>query len=137
MNLLTVRRQGKQLTLDPGVAWTHPGELPADEELILGLRPERLKLQPKEQPGIPVEVALVEKLGAEVILGCRILHPGDKQSGDLLRQDLIFVRVSGNPHVTSGTRVSLGYAANGVNWYSTRTGEALHATESSALPHCA
>jgi multiple sugar transport system ATP-binding protein len=137
MNLLTVRRQGKQLMLDAGVSWVHPGDLPAGEELILGLRPERLKLQPAEQPGIPVEIGLVEKLGAEVILGCRILHPGSKQPQDLLRQDLVFVRVSGNPHVTPGARASLGYDAAGVNWYSTQTGEALHAAGSPALPHCA
>ena len=126
MNLLPVRQQGQQLTLEAGATFTHPGQLPADKELILGLRPERLRLQPAEQPGIPVEVSVVEKLGAEVILGCRVLHPGGRQSGDLLRQDLVFVRISGNPHVAIGTRASLGYDAAGVNWYSPQTGKALH-----------
>ncbi|ANK89192.1 MULTISPECIES: ABC transporter ATP-binding protein [unclassified Rhizobium] len=126
MNLLPVWRQGQQLTLEAGATFTHPSEVPVEKELILGLRPERLRLQSAEQPGLPVEVSLVEKLGAEVILGCRIVHPGDRQSGALLRQDLVFVRISGNPHIAIGTRASLGYDAADVNWYSSQTGKALN-----------
>jgi multiple sugar transport system ATP-binding protein len=125
MNLLTVRRKGSELTLDDAVRWTHPGSLPAGEDLVLGLRPERLRLEPEGAPGIPVEVALVEKLGAEVIVGCHVLQPGDTHTGDLLRRDLIFVRISGNPPLSIGMRASLGYEASGVTWFSPTTGEAV------------
>jgi multiple sugar transport system ATP-binding protein len=125
MNLLTVRRDGSRLALDGGASWTHAGELPGEGEMILGLRPERVTLQAEGQARIPVEVALVEKLGAEVIVGCRILTPDGRKSADLMRQDLIFVRVSGNPHLAIGARASLDYDAAGVNWYSAETSEAL------------
>ncbi|MER2633735.1 MAG: hypothetical protein ABTQ30_07710, partial [Rhizobiaceae bacterium] len=70
-------------------------------------------------------VVLVERLGAEVILGCRAISADGKSSGDLLRQDLIFVRVAGNPHVAPGAKVSLGYDADAATWYSADTEQAL------------
>jgi multiple sugar transport system ATP-binding protein len=136
MNLLTVKRQGNRLTLSDaeGVSWEHPGALPEDAEMILGLRPERLELQKEGTPGIPVEVAFVEKLGAEVILGCRILSPGGRQTGDLLRQDLVFVRISGNPPMKPGTHGALGDDTQSVNWYSAKTGAAISPVRSPSLP---
>ena len=125
MNLLNVRRNGLNLITEDGASWRHPGAIPDEERLILGLRPERLKLQPEGQAGIPAEVVLVERLGAEVILGCRLANSGAPAAADLLRQDLIFVRVSGNPRVGTGARVSLGYEADAALWYSGRTEEAL------------
>jgi len=125
MNLLDVRRDGARLSLEAGTSWSHPGAFPAGGRLILGLRPERLKLLPEGQPGIPAQVALVERLGAEVILGCRPVSADGTSSGDLLRQDLIFVRVAGNPRVAPGAKVSLGYDADAAIWYSAETGQAL------------
>lgn len=135
MNLLTVKRLGKRLNLveAEGVSWEHSGEFPEDDELILGLRPERLELREEGAVGIPVEVSLVEKLGAEVILGCRILSPDARQTGDLLRQDLVFVRISGNPHVKPGTRGALGYDVKRVNWYAAKTGAAISVAGPSLL----
>jgi multiple sugar transport system ATP-binding protein len=131
MNLLTVRRDGDRLALDGGASWVHPGGLPdkpsSGGAMILGLRPERLTLRAAGEPGIPVEVALVEKLGAEVIVGCRVLSPGAGKAADLLRQELVFVRVSGNPHLSIGAPAVLGYEADAVNWYSAETGAALPA----------
>lgn len=125
MNLLDVQRHDQQLTLEGGTSWTHLGHMPAGDKLVFGIRPERLRLLPEGQAGIPVEVAMVEKLGAEVILGCHILGSSSKPSNDLLRQDLIFVRISGNPHISVGTKASLGYDADMVNWYSAETGKAI------------
>jgi len=135
MNLLTVRQKAGELTLYDAVRWTHPGSLPEGDELVLGLRPERLRLQPDGEPGIPVEVALVEKLGAEVIVGCRVRVPGETRREDLMRQDLIFVRISGNPHLTVGSTATLGYDADGVTWFSARTGEAIVPATRPAVVH--
>jgi multiple sugar transport system ATP-binding protein len=133
MNLLKVRRSGSQLTLEEGASWQHPGVIPAEERLILGLRPERLKLQPEGQPGIPAEVVVVERLGAEVVIGCGMVSPHGRTAGDLVRQDLVFVRMAGNPRVASGTRVSLGYEADAAIWYSAETEQALPELRPTAL----
>jgi multiple sugar transport system ATP-binding protein len=135
MNLLTVQRQAKRLSLSDDVSWIHHGELPGgNDDLILGIRPENLKLRSESQHGIPAEVALVEKLGAEVILGCRVLSAG--KSDDQLRQDLVFVRIAGGqPHPVAGTRVLLGYDAGAANWYSTETGIALPVNDCPARPY--
>ena len=127
MNLLTVRRDGRRLALADGPAWDHAGLLPEGEELILGLRPENLAPQPEGTPGIPAEVSLIEKLGAEVVLGCRLASPGAAPTDELLRRDLVFVRVAGNPGLSVGARVSLGYDPARASWFSSRTEEALHA----------
>jgi len=135
MNLLTVKRQGNRLLLseDESVSWEHSGEMPDGDKMILGLRPERLQLQAEGTSGIPIEVSLVEKLGAEVILGCRILSPSGQPTGNLLRQDLVFVRMSGNPHVKPGTHGVLGYDAANVNWYSAESGAAISSTQTPML----
>lgn len=125
MNLLDVQRHGQQLVLAGGTSWTHNANMPESDRLIFGIRPERLHLKPEGQTGIPVEIVMIEKLGAEVILGCHILGSTNKPSNDLLRQDLVFVRISGNPHIPIGTRAALGYEPEMVNWYSAETGRAI------------
>jgi multiple sugar transport system ATP-binding protein len=131
MNLLTVRRDGDRLALEDGASWAHPGGLPDKSSnrgrMILGLRPERLTLRAAGEPGIPVVVTLVEKLGAEVIVGCRIRSSDAGKAADLMRQELVFVRVQGNPHLATGAHAALGYNADAVNWYSAETGAALPA----------
>jgi len=131
MNLLNVVRYDNRLVLedDNSVSWDHSGEMPDSDKMILGIRPECLKLQAEGSSGIPVEVSMVEKLGAEVILGCQIISPGKQKKGNLLRQDLVFVRISGNPHIKSGTHGVLDYDAASVNWYSAESGAAIPTTQ--------
>lgn len=124
MNLLNVGIEDGHLSLED-CRWQAGHALPAERDAILGIRPENFRLMPQGQGEIPVEIAVVERLGAEVILGCRIVSEGGLSSGTLLRQDLLFVRLPGNPGLSHGDRVGLSYDPSKINWYSQATGVAI------------
>jgi len=128
MNLLTVRAKGGFLEHQDNISWHHDGFIPEAQELVLGVRPEKLRLTSQSENTLAVEIVQIEKLGAEVIVGCR-LHGGEKKSpqgGDeLLRQDLIFVRIGGSPQLKVGEQAFLTYDARDARWFSAKTGEAI------------
>ncbi|WP_347312071.1 ABC transporter ATP-binding protein [Defluviimonas sp. SAOS-178_SWC] len=130
MNLMNVTISGNALTLDR-CTWQAAHPLPQDGQAILGIRPENFRLVPEGQGPLPVEIVLVERLGAEVILGCQVLSGQAGKADALLRQDLIHVRVAGNPGLSHGDRAALTYDADRLNWYSTETGVALDASGAS------
>ncbi|MFC0201234.1 ABC transporter ATP-binding protein [Paracoccus rhizosphaerae] len=130
MNLLDVATARGTVSIPGGPSWGHEA---APENALMGIRPENLVLNPEGDGPIPVEVVVVERLGAETIIGCRILS--DRRDQRFLDTDLVFVRVQGNPRIVAGTRYALSYAAEDVRWFDRATGAAIpHAT---ALPNCA
>ncbi|SMO97720.1 ABC transporter ATP-binding protein [Paracoccus laeviglucosivorans] len=134
MNLLNVRQHGTVLSLDGGAEWTHPGILPT-KQASLGIRPENLNLRPEGEGLIPIEVSLVERLGAETLLGCRMVSKAASET--LLGEDLIFVRVQGNPQIEASARFGLSYAADDVRWYDQTSGQAVTVCDNSPLSRCA
>jgi len=126
MNLLTLQSDAGTLTYQDKVSWVHHGHVPDGRELVLGVRPEKLHLTSNCDNGIAVQVAQIEKLGAEVIVGCRLqgieAYQGEE---DLLRQDLIFVRISGSPQFNLGETGFLTYDEADAQWFSVKTGESI------------
>ncbi|AJE48662.1 ABC transporter ATP-binding protein [Celeribacter indicus] len=123
MNLLPVAAEGARLSLPGGQSWNHDGAAPQGR-VILGMRPEDLRPVEATDPAARLhgEVVLVEKLGPETVIGCR-LGPDDVQS--LGEGDLFFVRVQGNPGIARGDTLALAYAPDRARWFDPDTGDAI------------
>jgi multiple sugar transport system ATP-binding protein len=127
MNLLPVSREGNRLRLSGALSWTHRGPMPRADRMILGVRPEKLRLAGKDAGPIPVAVAVIEKLGAETVVGCRPLTGSVAGEAGLIEHDLLFVRISGTPRLAIEERLSLDYDPADVVWFDERTGVRLGA----------
>jgi multiple sugar transport system ATP-binding protein len=126
MNLLPVTRQGAhQLEAANAVKWKHEGLVPDRRNLILGIRPEKMEYLPEGQGQIPAQIAIVERLGAETIVGCRLSAGSARQESRLLEQDLVFVRMQGNMTAQVGRACSLGYKPGDATWFDAETGNRI------------
>jgi multiple sugar transport system ATP-binding protein len=125
MNLIPSTVSNTSLLLSDRLAIAHDGPVPRNKELIFGIRPEKLCLHAEGEGRLPAEVAVVERLGAETVIGCRLLVGGSQTDTRLLEQDLIFVRVSGNPRMRIDERCSLDYRAEDVLWFDKSTGQRI------------
>ncbi|MEQ5869620.1 ABC transporter ATP-binding protein [Sagittula sp. NFXS13] len=124
MNLLPVQLNGKVLTAGEGITWTHSGQKPVGEiKAIFGIRPEKLELRPEKAGRLPARVAVIERLGAETIMGCRL---GLGDAGDSIStEDLVFVRMPGHPGLSHGDACSLDYADADACWFDKPTGQRI------------
>jgi multiple sugar transport system ATP-binding protein len=60
------------LTLSPGIA-NKAQIISAESRLVMGIRPEHIRLSPQEQPdAIPMEVEVVEPQSSEYVVGLRL-----------------------------------------------------------------
>jgi multiple sugar transport system ATP-binding protein len=134
MNLIPVRREGERLAVSGALGWRHDGPVPESRELLLGLRPEALRVATEGQGRIPVQVAVVERLGAETILGCRLAQGAQDSDARLLEHDLVFVRMPGNPRFRPEERCSLDYEAADAFWFDAASGARLRAAAPAPLP---
>ena len=125
MNLIPVRREGESLRAAGALAWAHQGPLPDSEGLVLGIRPEKLRPVPAGQGRLSAEIAVVEKLGAETVLGCRLGTAAGRGETPLLEGDLVFVRVQGNPRLAVNDLCGLDYEAADVLWFESASGRRL------------
>jgi multiple sugar transport system ATP-binding protein len=117
MNLIPVTLSGAgQLSVGSGLSWSHEGVLPSAAEAIFGIRPENLTLHPDHSGKIPVRVSMVERLGAETVIGCR-LDAGAVDEVGLTTRDMVFVRTPGHPGVKRGEACSVSYAAEAGAWF--------------------
>ena len=113
MNLLHGRAVagGFQLEGHGAVALPAGIAVPAQAECILGIRPEHLQLG---RPGLPMEVEMVESLGADLLVHTR--------AGS---QALVIRAPAGTP-VAAGQRVSAGFDAGSVHWFDAATTQRLN-----------
>ncbi|MFT8246798.1 ABC transporter ATP-binding protein [Roseomonas sp. BN140053] len=125
MNLLPVSHRGDHLAFSETLGWPHAGPVPELRKLLLGIRPEKLTLHPEGAGRIPVQVATVERLGAESIIGCRLLSGRGGGEPSLLEHDLIFVRLPGNPRVRIEERCALDYRDAEALWFDAASGARL------------
>ncbi|WP_019173485.1 ABC transporter ATP-binding protein [Pseudaminobacter salicylatoxidans] len=121
MNLVPVTRKGRRLATSNAQAWNHDGELPDGERLIFGVRPEKLQFLARGQGRMPAQVAVVERLGAETVIGCRLVSDEHGGTTNLVENDLVFVRISGNPRTKINEQCSLDYHAEDVVWFDAHT----------------
>jgi multiple sugar transport system ATP-binding protein len=99
--------------------------LPTRRELTFGVRPEKLSRHPAGEGRLPAQVAVVERLGAETVIGCRLMTGEENKDQRLLEHDLVFVRVSGNPKIKIGELCSLDYQADDVLWFDIDNGDRI------------
>jgi multiple sugar transport system ATP-binding protein len=124
MNLIPVKQAAGSLKASETLSWQHESA-PTAEKLIFGVRPEKLVFASEGEGRIPAQVAVVERLGAETVVGCRLLsedHTGDTR---LLEHDLVFVRMPGSPKIRIDDRCSLDYLPEDVVWFDDQTGKRI------------
>ncbi len=120
MNLIPVNVGDGRLTVSPALSFAHAGAVPGTGKWIFGVRAEKLRLMGEGQGPIPAEVAVVESLGAEMVVGCRLAS--GTADDHLLDHDLVFVRVPGVARMRIGTRLTLGYDPADVMWFDATSG---------------
>jgi multiple sugar transport system ATP-binding protein len=125
MNLLPVVHEGDRVAVSNAVAWKHCGEVPGTGRLLLGIRPENLEFRPEGVGRIPAQVAAVERLGAETIVGCRLVSDDREDENRLVEHDLVFARISGSPRIDIGQRCSLDYRSADTVWFDVSTGKRI------------
>ncbi|MEZ2406386.1 multiple sugar transport system ATP-binding protein [Bosea sp. OAE752] len=123
MNLIPVVAGRGRLTVPPSLGFAYAGPVPGGSKQILGIRPEKLRLLPEGEGALPAEVAVVESLGAETVIGCRLLTGASEEH--LLDHDLIFVRMPGVRRIAIGARCTLGFSTEDVTWFDAETGRRL------------
>jgi multiple sugar transport system ATP-binding protein len=125
MNLINASVRADTLKLAGSLAIDHGAPLPKRREMTLGIRPEKLSLLPAGEGRIPARAAVVERLGAETVVGCRLLTGEEGKDELLIENDLVFVRVSGNPKIKIGEDLSIGYHPADVLWFDVDSGKRL------------
>jgi multiple sugar transport system ATP-binding protein len=122
MNLVPVMREAGRLAVADAVSWQHDGDVPDAEHLLLGIRPEKLVFGPEGAGPIAAQVAIIERLGAETVVGCRLARPGREAEPRLLEHDLVFARIPGNLPLRIDEPCSLDYRSTDVVWFDGASG---------------
>ncbi|WP_176084500.1 ATP-binding cassette domain-containing protein [Martelella sp. HB161492] len=125
MNLIPASIRGDTLALSGKLAAPVDTPLPKRREVIFGIRPEKLELRAAGAGRLPARVSVVERLGAETVIGCRLMTGEEEQDGRLLETDLVFVRVSGHLKMKIGEQCALDYAAGDVLIFDIENGQRL------------
>jgi multiple sugar transport system ATP-binding protein len=100
------------------------GQAPTDEFLarsVAGFRPERVLLEPAGAGGLLAEVEIVERVGAETLIGLRPLV-SEEGNTDV---PLLFVSIQGAHGHQIGDRCSLRLDPSSLSWFDRATGERI------------
>jgi sn-glycerol 3-phosphate transport system ATP-binding protein len=115
MNLLTGQAEGRRFNV-AGPALELPADAPRNGELILGLRPEHARLSAAGEAGWPMQVEMIEMLGAERLVYGRL--------GDTL----FTVRIEGTLLPPKpGDMMSVTMDAGHLHWFDVATGQRVMA----------
>jgi multiple sugar transport system ATP-binding protein len=125
MNLIT----GDLLT-DHSSAFV--GGEPTPDQLArttVGIRPEHLTVADIEAGGLPVDIEVIERIGAETIIGCRLTTTTHRE----VEMPLIFARVqsAGRRHI--GESCALKFDLSSVSWFDRESGGRLEQLDTGAL----
>jgi sn-glycerol 3-phosphate transport system ATP-binding protein len=111
MNLLKGTAEGKRFTT-AGQTLELPQPAPRNGALIMGLRPEHANFFETSDTGWPLTVEVVETLGAERLVYCR------------LGEDLFTVRIEGTlPAPKAGSTAVLHAPAEHLHWFDAESGQ--------------
>ncbi|MBN9888950.1 ABC transporter ATP-binding protein [Salipiger abyssi] len=134
MNLIPVQIVGDELSAE-GIGWTHCGGTPERaNSAIFGIRPEKMTISATGDGRMPGTVAVIERLGAETILGCRL---GDGEYGGISTENLVFVRMPGHPPLGLGAACTLDYDDADAVWFDKPTGQRVTPLPATATPEAA
>jgi multiple sugar transport system ATP-binding protein len=125
MNLLTAKTSGDGLAVVDGY------ELPIDRSaaakssgaITLGVRPESWRVAGDGEAGYPVQVAVVEELGADAYLYATPAGVSDKPMDGVLPQ--IVARLDGRQQLQRGQEVRLTADPRAVHVFDTESGARL------------
>ena len=129
MNLINVTLGSGRITSEAGQSWLHDDVLLKVPKAILGIRPEKMVLKPSGEGPISAKVAVIERLGAETVIGCRL--DGREENAEeqrLIDDDLVFVRQVGRPRLKHGDPCSLDYDPGDVTWFDHLSGHRIAAS---------
>lgn len=98
-----------------------PGALAVGDAAILGVRPERIRLE-RGGPGLAAHVAIVERLGAETIVGFRFGESGSATLGAGAVRDLHYARIPGDVDFVQGDDCVVAIDPTGASWFDQATG---------------
>ena len=88
--------------------------------MLFGIRPEKLTFRQDRSGRIPAQVALIEKLGSDTIVGCRFASESDSQTS-LIENNLVFAKIPGGRQVKINEPCSLDYVPSDVLWFDAAT----------------
>ena len=125
MNLVPVVHEDHRLSISNTLSWEHRGEIPDANRLLFGIRPEKMEFRAEGEGAIPAQVTVIERLGAETILGCRLMSNNGDGKSPTIEENLVYARISGNPRVVIGHRCSLDYRPENVVWFDDSTGKRI------------
>ncbi|GAA3828599.1 sn-glycerol-3-phosphate ABC transporter ATP-binding protein UgpC [Nocardioides panacisoli] len=125
MNLLSAKTAGD------GIAVVDGFELPIDRTaaaassgaVTLGIRPEAWRVAGPDEPGYPVQVVVVEELGADAYVYATPAGASERPVGGVLPQ--IVARVTGRQTLTRGQEVRLTADPAAVHVFDTESGARL------------
>ena len=123
MNMLAAQVRAEGVFPDFGGQITLAARVRTDSQrrLVLGLRPEHLKVQPAGSPGIPCIVKVVEFTGADTLLSCAPVDSGDGVVNVPQIQALLHDRAASVP----GDRIALAIAPERVHVFDESSGRRL------------
>ena len=125
MNLIPATLDATGVRLGHGDALSLDGTArPEGDDLLLGVRAERLRVAARGTGGLPARVRVVERLGAETIVG---FHLGDDEPGTLgsAARDVYYARIPGEVDVALGDLVDVAVDLTNASWFDRESGDRL------------
>jgi multiple sugar transport system ATP-binding protein len=109
-----------------------PVDAAAGSSAILGVRAERIGIA-TPGTGIPARVAVVERLGAETVVGFRFGHVEPQTLGAAVVRDLYSARIPGDVSLSIGDDIEVELDLTAASWFDPESGERLISTSDAAL----
>jgi multiple sugar transport system ATP-binding protein len=122
MNLISVTRRGNTLVGENDVVVPIVTSLGEREQAILGIRPEKVQFRSDDSGALRAEVAIVERLGSESLIGC---HIGRVDRTKVTDNGLLYVKVQGSAPVQVGDSCSLTIDPLDVIWFDPKTDQRI------------
>ena len=103
----------------------HSTDLPVEpksgDAVTLGVRAERIRLT-ADGDGLPARVAIVERLGAETVVGFRFGSAETHTLGAAVARNLYYARIPGDVDLTVGDVCRVEIQMAGASWFDAETG---------------
>lgn len=107
-----------------------PAELAEGSPAVLGVRAERIRIGAK---GVAARIAVVERLGAETVVGFRFGHREPETLGSSVVRDLYYARIPGDVELTVGSDVHVELDVTAASWFDSESGQRLATTAEAAI----
>ncbi len=135
MNLIPVTVTEGRAALADGVV-VDVDDLPVDAtetDVLLGVRAERIRVS-EPGDGFAARVVIVERLGAETIVGFRFGHADAATLGDAVVRDLYYARLPGDVSLSVGDDCSVVLDTRDASWFDAASGQRLAMHRDAAVP---